>query len=145
MTPPKKKRVNKTKAQIAAEQQQHHQWEREKDIARTLIFPVLEKHTRSVAHAEQVCEVVNSVIRSKMNMHWEEKTVGDLGLIEELSKDKDSAQPEMYEEILTNIKDVSIFEAVRVMEILGKVVGAYATDLARKKTLSEVPVEDIIK
>lgn len=145
MNNPLKKRVKKPKEQIVAEIKQKQQWEREKDIARTLVFPVLEKHTRSVHHAEQVCGIIRAVVTTQQNNYWMDKTIGDLHLIEELKKDADSADPEMYEELLTNLKDVPIMEALRVSDILGQIIGAHAQNMTYKLKLSEVPIEEIIK
>lgn len=139
------KRAKKSKAQIAGEMQQRQRMEREKDIARSIIFPALEKHSRSLAHAEQVCEIVKTVILAQMNKHWEDKTVGSLMLVEELQKDKEAVNPEMYEEILNGLKDIPIFEAQRILDIFGKVIGAYTTNISMTKKLSEISVDEIIK
>lgn len=117
--------------------------DRFKKIIRESIYPALQK-AGSIIDAKQVCEILKTVIMTKCNAHWADKTVLDLDLLQELTTDTEVKDRDMHIELITALNELTITDAQKLLQGMGGALDGYSQRVAAKQPLSEVPVEEII-
>lgn len=141
---PKPKALKLSKEQIAARMRAESEAIRLRTIARESIFPALQD-TKDLFHAQQVCEVLKTVITQAQNNHWTDKVLGDLGLIEELKGEAEATDKEVYIELLEKLADVSIADAHKLIEGMGSALSGYTAKIAHQTKISDLAAIDIIE
>lgn len=136
--PPLTKEQLAQKAKLIAEAQKF------KKLIREDIFPILSNGAKSLEHAQQVCEILKTVIVNSTNQYWQDKTLSDLKLDEELTSDKNVKDRDVYLGLIEALKDVSIEDSQKLLQGMGGALDGYVRLLARSKDFSEVKVEEII-
>lgn len=140
---PKPKQPKLSKAQIEAKTKAIQEAKRLRVMAKEMILaPLL--GARSMAHAQQVCEILKTVLTNAQNQYWKDKTVEDLHLIEEMSQEEEVLDREIYEGLLRNLSCVSISDAHKLIEGMGGALNGYAVKLAHDMKMSDIKAEDII-
>lgn len=114
-----------------------------KAIAREL-YPVLQEHTDSLAHAKQSCEIFKTVIIAAMNKYWEGKTVKDLGLLDELTKEEGVKDRELNVQLITILADVPLGDAQNLLQGMNQTLDMYLQEQAAKIALKDVDVKEIV-
>lgn len=140
----KQKRIQKSKAQLIEENRMKAEVNRLWPIAKDVIFASLAAYAKSITHAQRSCEILKVVMQGKMNQYWTEKTVGDLGLVDELSKDEKLTDRELYLSLLTGFSDVRIVDAMKLVDGMCGSIDGYLKKEASKKPFSDIKVEEII-
>lgn len=141
---PKPKAPKLSKEQIALQMKQRAEAERLRAIAREHVFVPLQG-AKSMAHAQQICEILKTVMTSAQNKYWSDKTVKDLGLIEEMSQEGEVLDGDIYKNLLGNLSDISISDAHKLIEGMGGALNGYAAKLARDIKMDTLKAEDIIE
>lgn len=139
------KRQQRSKEQIAFEMKQKQEYERSRTIARDNIWPVLEKYATDAKHAEQTLQVFKTVINQMMQMPYVEMTVGGLKMDEQLTKEDKAPDKELHAGLIEALKDVKIVDAMKLLEGMAGSINGYTMNLAGKKPMSELTIDDIIK
>lgn len=135
-----------SKAQIAQQMQLKQEADKFKKLIREGIFPIL-KELDNVAKAQQVAEILKTVIDAKMNEYWQDKTVEDLKLIDQLEeeeKDGTFQGADTFKKLITVMQGLSIGDAHKLLEGMGGAFDGYARKLAMEKKMEEVSASDII-
>lgn len=114
-----------------------------KSLIRDQLFPVLQTVT-NIAEAKALCEVMGVVINGSMNKHWEDKTIKDLNLIEELNTDASAEDKGIYESAIHAIEDLSIGDALKLLKGMGGTLDGFSRKIAEDTKMSEVKIEQII-
>lgn len=140
---PKPKAQKLSKEQIAQRMAMESEASRFKKLIREGLFPVLQT-VGSMLEAKSLVEVMGVVINGAMNKHWEDKTIKDLNLIEELNSDADAKDKEVYEAVIRSIEELSIGDAQKLLSGMGGVLDGYARKIADEKQMSDIKVEEII-
>ena len=137
-------RVNKTKEQLLQEQKLKAEANRHREIITNHLYPILYEHTTSIAHAQQTCQVMKVVILQAMQKPFREKNVGDLGLEEELTKEKDQKDKALFESMVNHFKDVSIADALKILDGMGGAIDGWVRQDASKKEFKSIELKDLI-
>lgn len=132
-----------SKEQVAQQFAEKARVEVAKKIARERVYPVLQK-AGSIHDAQRVCEVLKTIVMSKMNAYWMDKTVADLGLIEELTSDESAQDIDVYRELLESISDLKISDAQKHLEGMDGALGYYVRKTGSTVLLADVPVGEVI-
>lgn len=140
----KQKRIPKTKEQIIAEEKMKAEVNRLRPIAKGAIFQPLHDHATSISHAQRTCEILKVVMQGKMNQYWVDKTVGELGMLEELAKDEKMTDRDMYLAVLEGLSDVKIVDAMKLIEGMNGSIEGYMKKEYGKKPFSDLKVEELI-
>lgn len=140
----KEKRIQKTKEQIVEENRLKAEVNRLRPIAKEVIFKALNEGAKSLTHAQRTCEILKSVMQSKMNQSWVDKNVGDLDLVKELTGDEKMTDREMYLSLLTGFTDIKIVDAMKLLDGMGGSIDGFIKKEASKKPFIDVKVEDLI-
>ena len=138
------KKVNLSKEQIAQRIALQEKSKRFKKLAREGLYPVLQKHSTSLVHAQQVCEIFKTVIMSKMNQYWDGKNVVDLGLAEELTNDKKATDRELHAELIEVLADVPLGDAQQLLQGMVQTLDMYTRKGAMEIKLADVDVNEIV-
>lgn len=140
---PKPKAPKLSKEQIAQQMANIAEANRFKKLIREDIYPVLQK-VGSIAQAQQVCEIIKTVMMHKCNAYWADKTVLDLDLLQELTSEEDVKDREIYIDLITTLNELSITDAQKLLQGMDGILTGHTKRLAHEKNLSEIPVEEII-
>ncbi len=140
---PKPKAQKLSKEQIAAQTKAVAEAARLRIVAKEKIFPAL-IGTRSMAHAQQVCEILKTVITNAQNHYWKDKTVKDLGLIEEMKDEEEVLDRDVYVALLEGLADISISDAHKLIEGMGGALSTYTLQIARKTKMDSISPDEII-
>lgn len=132
-----------SKEQIAQQMKMVEEATRFKKLIKDAVYPALQK-ADSLAHAQQMCEVLKTVMMSKVNAYWADKRVSDLGLMEDLTNDKDAKDVDAYRELIEALNGLSITDAQRLMQGMAGVLDGYTNKLAADKKMEDIPVKEII-
>ena len=133
-----------TKEQIAHQIMMQNKSKQFKAFVKEKLYPLLQKHTDSLPHAQQSCEVFKTVILQAMNKHWEGKTVSALGLKEELTKEEGVKDVELHMGLIEMLDDVPLGDAQQVLEGMMHALAGIATKESEKIVLKDIPVTQII-
>lgn len=136
-------RVNKSKEQIAHEMAQKAHFEHMKKIAREGIFPVLQKHSKNVKHAEQTLQIFKSVITVMMQKPYQKMTIEGLKIKEELTDDKSVEDREFHSDLCEALKDVSIGDAAKLLEGMAGSINGTTNKMAGEKAFDTLTVDDV--
>lgn len=140
---PKPKAPKLSKEQIAQRMAMEADANRFKKLIREDLFPVLQT-VGSVMEAKSLCEIMGVVINGAMNKHWEDKTVKDLNLIDELNADADAKDREVFAAVIGAIENLSIGDAHKLLKGMGGTLDGYTRKIADEKQMSDIKVEEII-
>lgn len=140
---PKPKKLQLSKEQIAQQMKMRQEADRFKKLIRESVYPILQK-SGSLINAQQVCEIMKTVMMTKVNAYWADKTVADLGLAGELDKDASAKDYEIYSELIKAIEPLTITDAQKLLQGMGGVLDGYTRKIASEKKMEDIPVEDII-
>lgn len=141
---PKQKQPKLSKEQVAAHMAAVTEAKRLRGVARESIFPAL-LGARSLVHAQQICEILKTVITAAQNKYWSDKTIKDLGLLAEMSQEEEVLDKEIYTALLQNLGDTSIADAHKLIEGMGGALNGYTAKIARETLMSSLTAEDIIE
>ena len=64
----KQKKPSRSKEEIAFEMKQKQEVDKQKNIAKNVLYPILHEHAESVQHAQRACEIFKAVITQSMQM-----------------------------------------------------------------------------
>lgn len=132
-----------SKEQVAHQFAMKAEADRFKKLIREDLYPILQT-AGSIVEAQQLCEVMKTVMMSKCNAYWADKNVSELNLEEELTSELDAKDIEIYTNIVKALAPLSIVDAQKLLQGMGGALDGYTRREAAKKPLSEVPVEEII-
>lgn len=113
----KAKRVNKTKPQIKAEIDQTLEVQRQRKIVVEKIFPLLLKHSTSIANASQISQVLLMTLRQAYANQMVGKKVKELDIEKQI--DPKVPQASVYLELFKLFEDESISMANNLLEGVG--------------------------
>ena len=142
MKNPFQKRVKKTKEQLLQENQFKAEVARMRPLAHSL-FECLQG-TSSITHAQRTCEILKAVIQNKMNQYWAERTIGDLGLMEELTGDPTMKDRDLFMSLLTTFADVRIVDAMKIVDGMGGSIDGYLKKQNMNKPFTDIKQEELI-
>lgn len=114
-----------------------------KDFIKTDLYPILQT-AGSIVEAQQLCEVMKTVMLNKCNAYWLDKTVADLELVSELAGDENAEDVAIYTKVIIAMAELSITDAQKLLQGMGGALDGYTRREAMKKPLSEVDVLEII-
>lgn len=117
--------------------------DRFKKLIRENLYPILQT-AGSIIEAQQLCEVLKTVMMSKCNAYWADKKVSDLGLMEELTGDEDAKDVEIYSEVIQAINELPITDAQKLLQGMGGALDGYTRRRADEMLMKDIPVEEII-
>lgn len=140
---PKPKAPRLSKEQVAAQMAARAEADRFKIFIREKFYPILQT-SGSIIEAQQFCEVLKTVIMSKCNSYWADKTIADLELVDEINKDAEAKDVEIYTSALQVLGELSITDAQKLLQGMGGALDGYTRREAEKVSLTDVPVEEII-
>lgn len=138
-------KTNKTKEQLAYEMKIQADYERSRAVAREKIWPVIMQYAKDAKHAEQTLQIFKTVINQVMQMPYRDMKVSGLNLAEELTKDKDASDQAFHFGLIEALNDVSIVEAMKLMEGMAGSINGYTMNLAGQKPMAEIQLDEIIK
>ena len=137
-------KINKSKEQLAHEIKLRDETIRQRKIVTDILYPVLHEHATSIAHAQQSCQVMKVVILQAMQKPFRDKAVDELHLDEELSKEKDVKDHDMFEAFAKGFKDVKIADVLKVLDGMGGAIDGYVRQKADKEDFKSIKVEDLV-
>lgn len=140
MTDKKPKRQNKKKEQIAWEIKQKTDATRKRAFVSEVFFPLLQKYTKSIHQAKQVCKILQNDIMSTFNQGMKQP-VSTLDLTAKVGEADDEGS-NSYRALTEAFKDLSIAEAV---ELIGGMPEAISGGLGVEewgRSLSELEFVD---
>lgn len=140
---PKPKRQKLSKEQLAQQLKLTQEAEFFKKLVREKVYPILQK-AKSPVHAQQICDIFKTVMNGQMNQYWAERNVSDLGLAEELTKEKDVPNVEMYKGLIEALSELKITDALKLLQGMTAAIDGYARKLATEKPMSDVPISEIL-
>lgn len=141
----RKKRLNKTKEQIAREAKDKSELLEMKDLAGASILKILIEHNRTVFQATNVLEVMKQVALGKMNSTWNDRKFSEIGLAEELTTDEEAKDKDMYGAILETLKDFPVAKVMKMLDVLSRVIDAYANRQILQVRVADLPIDEIMK
>ncbi len=118
--------------------------DRQKKIVSDKLYPILEKYSTSISHAQQSCQVMKVVVLQAMQKPFRDKNISELKLDEELTKEKDVKDKAMFTAFVDNFKDVSIADCLKVLEGFGGAIDGFIRQETTKRSFSEVKLADLI-
>lgn len=139
-----KMRKNKSKEEIKDDLKKIEEVKHQKALAEASILPAFTKHNVTVYQAGQVLEVLKQVSMGKMNQHWAERPFGELGMAEELTKDGEVTDKDMYGEIIESLKDVPVAKAMKLFDVFTRVIEMYGHKQVMQVKITELPFEEIL-
>lgn len=139
----KPKRPQLTKEQLAQQAKDIGEANRFKTLIRESLFPVLQD-AGNLFQAKMLCEVLSKVMLSKCNNYWADKTVLDLGLMEELTGDAEAKDVELYSGVIKALEPLSITDAQKLLQGMGGALDGYARAIAEKQMMKDLSVDEII-
>lgn len=142
--PTKPKQIHKSKEQLLHEQKLIAETTRQKAIVTDKLYPVLHEFSTSISHAQQMCQVMKVVILQAMQKPFRDENVSKLNLEEELIKEKDVKDKAMFEAFISNFKDVSIADVLKVLEGFGGAIDGYIRQETTKRDFKEIKLQDLI-
>lgn len=140
---PKPKAPKLSKEQIAAQMAKVTEANRFKTIVRESLYPIIQR-AGSIAQGQTVCEVLKTVMMSKCNAYWADKTVLDLGLLEELQSEEDVKDLDIYIDAITLLNGMSITDAQKLVEGMNGILNGHTQRLAHEKQLSDIQIDEIV-
>lgn len=140
-----KRRNPKTKEQIASDIKRVQEILRQKQLANDTFIPILQKHDVTIYQAGQTLDILRNVIMGKMNAHWDDKIIKDLGLAEELTKDKEAKDRNIYADLITSFEDKTITDIMKILDTFGKVIEMYGHRHVMLAKFKDLPVDEILK
>lgn len=143
MRKPKLKKPKLSKEQVQQQMAARQEADKFKKLIREDLYPILQT-AGSIIEAQQLCEVLKTVMMSKCNSYWADKTVADLELLEELAGDENAEDVDTYTKAIQAINSLTITDAQKLLQGMGGALDGYTRREASKKPLIEVPVEEII-
>lgn len=135
------KRKNKSKEEIADDLKKIEEVKRLKTLAERTIVPAFKELT--IYQAGQVLEVLKQVSMGKMNQFWAEKPYEELGMAEELSKDGEVSDRDLYAEIITSLKGTTVAEAMKLFDVSTRVIEMYGHRQVMQAKFTDLPLEEI--
>lgn len=139
------KRKNKSKEEIADDFKKIEEIKRQKELAAKTIIPAFQKHNLTVYQAGQILEVFRQVSMGKMNQAWAQKPYSELGMAEELSKDGEVADKDIYGEIIDSLKDTTVADTMKLFDVFTRVIEMYGHKQVMQIKFTELPLEEIMK
>lgn len=118
--------------------------ERQKKVVSDVLYPVLHEHSTSIANAQQSCQVMKVVILQAMQKPFRDKTVAELGLEEELTKEENVKDRELFQAFVKGLKDVKIADALKVLDGMGGAIDGWVRQEADKKDFKSIELKDLI-
>ena len=100
--------------------------------------------TESITHAQRTCEVLKAVIQGKMIEYWAKRTVGDLGLMEELTNDKTMKDRDVYVSLIDSFAGVAIPDAMKIIDGMNGSIEGYLKKQNMTKPFTDISAEDLI-
>lgn len=141
----KMKRKNKSKAEIADDFKKIEEVKRQKELAAKTIIPAFQKHNLTVYQAGQILEVFKQVTMGKMNQAWAAKPYSELGMAEELSKDGEVTDKDIYGEIIESLKDTTVADTMKLFDVFTRVIEMYGHKQVMQVKFTELPLDEIMK
>ncbi len=140
---PLKKRENKSKEQLAYEMKVREEAERQKRIVKEVLYPALKKHATSIQHAQRTCEIFKTVIMQAMQLPFKDKQMNYLNLKEELTKEKDVQDKELYAKLIDGFDDVAITDTLKLLEGMGGAIDGYIRGQTAKQPF-DIKLEELV-
>ena len=138
-------RKGKTKQQLAFELKQKQEYERNRKLAREVIWPVVAKHATDAKHAEQTLQIFKTVITQMMQMPYKEMTLGGLKMDEQLTKEEKAPDREFHMELIEALKDIPIVDVMKLIEGMAGSINGYTMGIAGKKPMTDINIDEVIK
>lgn len=138
------KRKNKSKEEIAEDLKKIEEIKRQKLLAEKTIIPVFTKQDLTIYQAGQVLEVLKQVSMGKMNQFWSEKPYEELGMAEELSKDGEVSDRDMYSAIIASLEGTTVSEAMKLFDVFTRVIEMYGHRQVMQAKFTDLPFEEIL-
>jgi len=111
--PKQNKRVNKSKPEIVEDMKKKVDIDRRRSVARNELYPILLKGSKSIDHAQIVCQAVDSAIRAKFNKQMLTQNLAGLELEKDLNPSAD--EHEMYKAIFDILNKETVASAVELI------------------------------
>ena len=80
----------------------------------------------------------------KMNQAWAEKPYKDLGMAEELTKDGDVKDKDIYGAIIETLKDTTVADAMKLFDVFTRVIEMYGHRQVMQAKFTELPFDEIL-
>lgn len=138
------KRKNKSKAEIAEDLKKIEEVRKQKALAEASIIPIFKAHNLTIYQAGQILEVFKQVSLGKMNQHWSDKPYAELKMAEELIKDGEVQDKDIYAEIIESLKDTPIADSMKLFDVFTRVIEMYGHRQVMQAKFAELPLDEIM-
>lgn len=139
------KRKNKSKAEITEDFKKIEEIKKMKELAQKTLVPLFEKYGLTVYQAGNLLEVLKQVSMGKMNQYWSEKPYQELGMAEELTKDGEVKDRELYAEIIDSLSASSVAETMKLFDVMSRVIEMWGHRQVMQVAFKDLPIEEIMK
>ena len=137
-------RKNKSKEEIKDDLRKIEEIKKQKKLAEETIIPIFKEHNLTIYQAGQVLEVFKQVSMGKMNQSWAEKPYKDLGMAEELTKDGDIQDKDIYSSIIDSLKETTVADAMKLFDVFTRVIEMYGHRQVMQAKFTELPFDEIL-
>lgn len=117
---------------------------KQKALAESTIIPIFTKHDLTIYQAGQVLEVLKQVSMGKMNQHWADKPYKELGMAEELTKDGEVTDKDIYGEIIESLDATSVANSMKLFDVFTRVIEMYGHRQVMQAKFKDLPLEEIL-
>lgn len=139
----RQKQPRKTKAQIKAELEQKAEVTEGRRFAREVIYPIVKKHSISLKDASNMLEIGKVVLQMMQSRLWKDKTVKDLGVLEELEADEKFTDKEKFMDLFIVLNDLPVDKARMHLDEFQAAIDTYIKREALNKPF-EATEDDLI-
>lgn len=132
----KQKQVIRTKDQILSDLKTDKKFAEKMSFMRDQMYPALIKATISIDDATQNLSIINTVIMEKFLGLMKEKTMKDIDLVSNLSKEDD--QYENLSAFISLFDDMSVFDAKDLLEGMKNEITLFVTEENKSRSLADL-------
>lgn len=140
----KEKRVVKSKEQIAAEMEVQYEQTRQRKLVKTIVYPFLLEHTKSISDAKALCQLTLSAIEStyqvKMQQQQRQLSGGKLADLD-IASNINAEENQREIDFLAFFKDEKVSTAAGLIQGLKQVIESFEREESTKRPLSSLPAE----